>query len=127
MNTVRGGFCAVDDCAARIVATVVSDSVAGQVVIDAGSKTLTSDVCIPAPSSGYGFVVEYAGARIVRLSEEHAQIDVTACSSKPTIGDRLTVIPNHICPCVNLQDAVWWVEPHEPPRQLKVDARGKLL
>ena len=51
MNTVHGGFCTIDDCAARIVATVVSIAVPGQVVIDAGSKTLTSDRCGPAPES----------------------------------------------------------------------------
>ena len=45
MNTVRGGYCTLDDCAARIICTVVSTAVPGQVVIDAGSKTLTSDLC----------------------------------------------------------------------------------
>jgi D-serine deaminase-like pyridoxal phosphate-dependent protein len=123
MNTVRGGYCGLEDCAARIVATVISDAVSGQVVIDAGSKTLTSDLCGPAPTSGHGHVVEYPEAKIMRLTEEHGQIDVTAYDSPPTVGERVTIIPNHICPCVNLQDQVWWLEPKEPPRELKVDAR----
>jgi D-serine deaminase-like pyridoxal phosphate-dependent protein len=126
MNTVRGGFCSIDDCAARIIATVVSDAVAGQVVIDAGSKTLTSDICIPARDTGFGHIVEYPDARITRLSEEHGQVDVTTCSYKPGVGDRVTVIPNHICPCVNLQDSVWWAESGEPMQSLRIDARGKL-
>jgi D-serine deaminase-like pyridoxal phosphate-dependent protein len=126
MNTVRGGFCALEDCAARIVATVVSDAVPGQVVVDAGSKTLTKDSNIACSESGFGHVVEHPEARIKALSEEHAQIDVTACSSRPAVGDRVTIIPNHICPCANLQEAVWWIEPNESPRQLHVDARGKL-
>ena len=126
MNTVRGGFCTVGDCAAHIHATVISDAVAGQVVIDAGSKTLSSDRCPPAPESGFGQIVEYDGARITRLSEEHGQVDVTACSSRPSVGERVTVIPNHICPCVNLQESVWWVEPNEPPCEVAVDARGKV-
>lgn len=126
MNTVRGGFCTLEDCSARVLTTVVSDAVAGQVIIDAGSKTLTSDRCIPMPDSGFGHVVEFAGARITHLSEEHGQIDVTACSTKPAVGDRLTVIPNHICPCINLRDMMWWVETDEPPRQLAVDARGRV-
>jgi D-serine deaminase-like pyridoxal phosphate-dependent protein len=127
MNTVRGGFCALGDCAARIVATVISNAVPGQVVIDAGSKTLSSDPCISSPTSGHGHVVEYPEARITRLTEEHGQVDVTACGSRPKVGEWVTVIPNHICPCLNLQESVWWQEPNEPPRQLKVDARGKLL
>jgi D-serine deaminase-like pyridoxal phosphate-dependent protein len=126
MNTVRGGFCSLRDCAARIVATVVSDAVSGQVVIDAGSKTLTNDVCIPARDTGFGFVVAYPDARITKLSEEHGQVDVTACPSRPAIGDRVTVIPNHICPCVNLQEFVWYAQSGEPLRQIPVDARGKI-
>jgi D-serine deaminase-like pyridoxal phosphate-dependent protein len=127
MNTAHGAFCSLDDCAARIIATVISDAVPGQVVIDAGSKTLSSDRCAADPANGHGHVVEYPEARITRLTEEHGQIDVTTCASRPKVGERLTVIPNHICPCVNLQDRVWWLEPNELPRELKVDARGKLL
>lgn len=125
MNTVRGGYCSVDECAACVVATIISDAVSGQVVIDAGSKTLSSDVCLPDPKSGYGFIIELEGARITRLSEEHGQVDISACNSKPAVGDRVTIIPNHVCPCLNLQESIWWVEPNELPRQLKVDARGK--
>ena len=76
MNTVRGGYCKLDDCAARIVCTVVSTAVPGQVVIDAGSKTLTSDLCGPRPESGHGYIVEYPEARIAKLTEEHGQVDI---------------------------------------------------
>jgi D-serine deaminase-like pyridoxal phosphate-dependent protein len=43
------------------------------------------------------------------------------------VGERVTVIPNHICPCVNLQDQVWWTEEGEAPRAMRVDARGKVF
>jgi D-serine deaminase-like pyridoxal phosphate-dependent protein len=127
MNTVRGHFCTLDDCSARIIATVVSDAVPGQVAIDAGSKTLTESCCIAAPESGYGYVIEYPAARIATLNEEHGLIDIRACNRPPTIGERITIIPNHICPCVNLQEYAWWIEPDENPRLINVDARGKLL
>ena len=126
MNTVRGNYCTLDECAARIIATVVSDAVRGQVVIDAGSKTLAADRCASDPDSGFGHVVEYPDAKITKLSEEHGQVDVTECSKKPAVGERVTVIPNHICPCVNLRDTVWWFEPGEPLRQLAIDARGRI-
>ena len=126
MNTVRGGYCTLDECAARVLATVISDAVPGQVVIDAGSKTLAADRCASVPDAGFGHVVEYPDAKITRLSEEHGQIDVTACSKKPAVGERVTVIPNHICPCVNLRDTVWWIEPNEPLRPLAIDARGRI-
>jgi D-serine deaminase-like pyridoxal phosphate-dependent protein len=126
MNTVRGGYCSLDDCAARIICTVVSTAVPGQVVLDAGSKTLTSDRCGPAPESGYGHIVEYPDAVITKLSEEHGQVDIRRGPSAPKLGERVTVIPNHICPCVNLQDALWWRDEEGQLTPLPVDARGRL-
>ena len=126
MNTVYGGFCTLNDCAATIVCTVVSDAVAGQVVLDAGTKTFTSDRCGPAPDSGHGFIVEYPDAMITKLTEEHGQVDVSRCERRPQVGERVTVIPNHICPCINLQDAIWWWEADGSLRPLKIDARGRL-
>jgi D-serine deaminase-like pyridoxal phosphate-dependent protein len=126
MNTLAGGFCGIEDCAARIVCTVVSTAISGQFVIDGGTKTFTSDRCIPAPETGHGYIVEYPDARLKALSEEHGQVDISRSSTSPRVGDRVTVIPNHICPCINLQDFVWLIEPDSTPERLSVDARGKL-
>jgi D-serine deaminase-like pyridoxal phosphate-dependent protein len=127
MNCVRGACAALDDCAARIVSTVISTAVPGQIVLDAGSKTLTSDRCGPAPDSGHGYIVEYPQAKITKLSEEHAQVDISGCDRVPKVGDRVHVIPNHICPCVNLQDNVWWKEDGDGPRRVPVEARGRVF
>jgi D-serine deaminase-like pyridoxal phosphate-dependent protein len=127
MNTARAGFCTLDDCAAAIVCTVVSTAAErGKVVVDAGTKTLTSDRNVTAPDSGHGYVVEYPEAAIVRLSEEHGEIDVSRCGTKPRIGERVSVIPNHICPCVNLRDSVWLRQPDGELVETRVDARGRL-
>ncbi len=129
MNGVHGGYVGIDDCAARIISTVVSNAVPGQVVVDAGSKTLTSDPCGPAPDSGYGYVVEYPEAKIVRLTEEHGQIDVSQCDHRPCVGDLVSIIPNHVCPCSNLQDVVYWREGEhaDAVEEVRVDARGKVF
>ena len=124
MNCVSGGYCSLDDCAARIICTVVSDAVPGQVVIDAGSKTLTSDRRHDSPEAGFGHMVEFPDAKIARLTEEHGQVDVRNCDRPPKLGQRVTIIPNHICPCINLQNHVYWHEPDQQPRPLPVDARG---
>jgi D-serine deaminase-like pyridoxal phosphate-dependent protein len=126
MNTVRGGYCELDDCAARIVCTVISDAVAGKVVVDAGSKTLTSDRNAPRPESGFGHIVEYPEAVITRLSEEHGEVDVRSCQRRPRVGERVMIVPNHICPCINLQDAVMLRETSGAVRRLKIDARGMI-
>ncbi|HSI32772.1 MAG TPA: alanine racemase, partial [Tepidisphaeraceae bacterium] len=126
MNGVRGGYATVDDCAARVHATVVSTAVPDQFVIDAGTKTLTSDKCGPAPDSGHGLILEYPDAKIVKLTEEHGQVDVTGSAKRPKVGERVTIIPNHICPCVNLQNQVWWREAGEV-RPINVDARGRVV
>jgi D-serine deaminase-like pyridoxal phosphate-dependent protein len=126
MNTARAGFCVIDDCAARIVCTVVSAAVPGKVVIDAGTKVLTSDRNVRAPDSGHGHVVEYPEATIVRLSEEHGEMDVSKCARRPRVGERVAVIPNHICPCVNLRDEVWLRHADGQLEALEVDARGRV-
>ena len=126
MTGVHGGYAKLEDCAARVQCTVVSTAVPGHFVIDAGSKTLTSDRCGPAPESGHGYVVEYPQAKIVRLNEEHGVVDASGCESRPKVGERVTVIPNHICPCINLQDQVWWKEGTDAT-PIPVDARGKVF
>jgi D-serine deaminase-like pyridoxal phosphate-dependent protein len=125
INTLRGGYCTLDDCAVRIVAMIVSTAVPGQVVIDAGAKTLAADYCISAPESGHGLIVEYPHARIRHLSEEHGQVDVSNCETRPRVGERVTIIPNHVCPTINLTDFAWWLTPGGV-EQLAIDARGKV-
>jgi D-serine deaminase-like pyridoxal phosphate-dependent protein len=66
------------------------------------------------------------GARVARLSEEHGMIDVTRCGRTPRVGERLAIVPNHICPCINLQDRVFWNDAGDV-RPLAVDARGKVF
>src|ERR1017187_1641700 len=43
LNTIRSGGCALEDCAGTILATVVSTARPGQMIIDGGSKTFSSD------------------------------------------------------------------------------------
>ena len=126
MNTARAGFCTLDECAAALVCTVVSTSVAGKAVIDGGTKTFTSDRNIKVPESGHGHVVEYPDAVLTRLSEEHGELDISRCFRTPKIGERVSVIPNHICPCVNLQDAFWLRHNDGALERMSVDARGRL-
>ena len=116
----------LDECAATVYCTVVSNAVPGRVCLDAGNKALTSDRNALDLDSGFGHVVEYPQAKIVRLSEEHGEVDITKCDKAPKLGERVRVIPNHICPCVNLQDNAWLKVGEGTFEKLPIDARGKL-
>lgn len=129
-NMARGGFEKYEDCAATILVTVVSTAVPDKCVVDSGNKTLTSDRFFKDPdNAGYGTVVEFPDAKIVRLSEEHGEIDLSTIpvAKRPQLGDRLRIIPNHICPCVNLHDSGWLIDESGSLESLTIEARGKLV
>jgi D-serine deaminase-like pyridoxal phosphate-dependent protein len=101
--------------------TVVSDAVPGQIVVDAGSKTLTSDT---HPDDAHGLIVEWPDARVHTLNEEHAYVDVSGMQDRPALGDHLRLIPNHACGCVNLHDGLLGVRDGVVERVIRVAGRG---
>lgn len=127
-NCLTGNWCTLDDVAATIVCTVISDAVPGKCVLDAGTKTLTSDRLLGDPTNqqGSGLIVEYPNAKIVRCSEEHGEVDLSQCDRRPKLGERVRVIPNHICPCVNLQDSMYLRHADGSIETLRIEGRGKL-
>jgi D-serine deaminase-like pyridoxal phosphate-dependent protein len=126
LNTYYQGVCTLDDCAARVVATVVSTAVPGRAVIDAGSKTFSSDALGSGPKSGYGHVVEAPDARLIKLNEEHGYLDISDSTHHFHVGEVVTVIPNHVCTCVNMHDEVFLHRNGELCGTWKVAARGKI-
>ena len=126
MNTFYQGACRLEDCAARVVTTVVSTAVPGRAIIDAGSKALSSDLLSAGPQSGYGYVVEAPDAPIIKLNEEHGHLDLTRSAHKFYVGEVLTVIPNHICTCVNMHDEAFVFRNGMGAGSWRVAARGKI-
>jgi D-serine deaminase-like pyridoxal phosphate-dependent protein len=126
MNTVYQDACRLEDCAARVVTTVISTAVPGRAVIDAGSKALSSDLTRSGVADGYGYVVEAPDAPIIKLNEEHGYLDTGRSEHRFKVGEVLTVIPNHVCTCVNLHDEVFLVRNEQFQRTWRVAARGKI-
>lgn len=126
LNTYFQGACRLEDCAARVVTTVVSTAVPGRAMIDAGSKTLSSDALGSGPATGHGYVVEAPDAGLIKLNEEHGHLDVTHSSHTFRVGEIVTVIPNHVCTCVNMHDEVFLLRKGEVQGSWKVAARGKV-
>jgi D-serine deaminase-like pyridoxal phosphate-dependent protein len=126
INTVRSGACGMEDCAASIVATVVSTARRGQMIVDGGSKTFSPDRLVNSPEPSFGQVVEAPGARFHKMNEEHGFIDMTRAEREFSVGDRIHVIPNHICVAVNLHEQAHGIRGEMVEEIWKVDARGKL-
>jgi D-serine deaminase-like pyridoxal phosphate-dependent protein len=112
-----------DDCALTVLATVVSRPTATRVVIDAGSKALSSDLAGGQP--GYGVLMD--GGHVIKfLNEEHGVIEMDAPSDSPRIGERVRVIPNHVCVVSNLFDVVHFVRGETVLETVPVAARGRV-
>ncbi|NWG20005.1 MAG: D-TA family PLP-dependent enzyme [Chloroflexi bacterium] len=102
-SQVNNGAMTLDECALTVVATVISRPTNGRGILDAGSKALSSDM---PGLDGYGMILEYPRARIYALSEEHGHVDFNACARAPVIGERVTIVPNHVCVVSNLFNQV---------------------
>jgi D-serine deaminase-like pyridoxal phosphate-dependent protein len=116
------GSATLDEVAAFVVATVVARPAPGRAVIDAGSKVLTYD---PAPDGAHGELVDVDGALVTRLSEEHGVVELSP-GTDLQVGDRVVVVPNHICPVINLADSVAVVENGAVAGRWRVAARGRV-
>ena len=133
-SQVAIGSASLDDCALTVMATVVSTPASDRVILDCGSKTLTSDTGrgMIRPK-GYGAVFPSLDAvmpddslLIDRLSEEHGVVQVESGATTLEPGDRVRVLPNHSCVVSNLVDRVCLVEGDTVVEQLPVEARGKI-
>jgi D-serine deaminase-like pyridoxal phosphate-dependent protein len=104
------GVARVDDVAYTVLATVVSTAVQGRAVVDAGSKALAKET---RGGGGFGVLLDRPEVTVVGLSEEHGILDLATTDWRPAIGERVRIVPNHVCVSVNLQD-----------RLLAMDDRG---
>jgi D-serine deaminase-like pyridoxal phosphate-dependent protein len=120
---VAAGVATLDDCALTIYSTVVSRAAPERGILDAGSKTLTSDT---GGLDGHGLILEHPEAKIARFAEEHGFLDLTRSNTRPKVGDVVRIVPNHVCVVVNMMDEVVMVRGEEILGVLPVAARGKL-
>jgi len=97
LNNTRLGACEGDQIALFVAATVVSDWVPDQVILDVGTKALGRE---GNPEKGYGGI---AGRKAVldKLNEYHGFLAVPGGEPRPRVGTVVPVVPNHVCPVVN--------------------------
>jgi len=127
------GAADVQDCALTVLARVVSRPAEDRIILDCGSKTLSSDGARGfKQAAGYGAILADLESDeidddlvIERLSEEHATVKSNRRSAlKP--GDLVRVVPNHSCVVSNLVEAVQLVDRLELLETLTVAARGRI-
>lgn len=121
--TLRSEAMSLEQVAFSVITTVVSRPTHQRGILDGGSKTFSSDLM---DLDGYGMILEYPGARLYQLSEEHGFVDFSACDQKPAVGDRVTVIPNHCCTVTNLFNEIVAVRDGIVETTWPVAARGAL-
>jgi D-serine deaminase-like pyridoxal phosphate-dependent protein len=126
VNTVRSGACTWDDCAVSIMTTVVSTAKKGQMIVDGGSKTFSSDRLVGSAESSFGRVVEAPECVLHNMNEEHGYVDIRRADREFSVGDRVRIIPNHVCVAVNLHEQVYGVRNGNVELTWKVEGRGKL-
>jgi D-serine deaminase-like pyridoxal phosphate-dependent protein len=125
-NTVAISACTLDDCALSVMVTVVSTAVSGHAVVDGGSKTFSYDRFQGGDGRGFGIVKEDPAAEIERFSEEHGHLNIQRSERRYRIGERLSVIPNHVCTTVNMHDEIYGVRGEHVEEIWRVAGRGKV-
>ena len=123
-QTVETGACTWDDCALTILATVVSTAIPGQAVIDAGTKALGREPMSDA-AQGFGQLLDRPDVVVTRMSEEHGILDLGESSWRPSVGDLVQVVPNHVCVAVHLQDVMYGVRAGRLEHSWPIAARGR--
>ena len=119
-SSMETKICDEADCALRVLTTIVSTSVPRQCVIDAGSKTLSSDQTFGAGTFGH-FVGHDWTMR--KLNEEHGYVEI---DGPARVGEKVWLVPSHVCPTVNLHDEIWYGRNGRVEGSWKVAARGKV-
>ncbi len=125
-NEMTLGVATEETCSLTVLVSVVSIPADDRAVVDAGAKTLSSDLLSP-PSSrkGYGYIKGYPDITIARLNEEHGILTLQNAKRRLEIGQQLEIIPNHVCPVVNLAEVMYLMRNGVCEGHLDILARGK--
>jgi len=124
-TTAEIGACAFADCALTVLATVVSTAVPGQVVVDAGTKALGREPIRGADAPGYGVLLDRPDVVVSAMSEEHGTLDLSHTDWRPSIGEQVRIIPNHVCIVTHLFDNAVGIRGNVVVEEWGIEARGR--
>jgi D-serine deaminase-like pyridoxal phosphate-dependent protein len=118
---VANDLAAVEDCALRVLVTVVSTAVPGQCVVDGGSKTFSSDPTVNVGT--FGLFPDRPQWTMHKMNEEHGYVRI---ASPARIGEKVWVVPSHVCSTVNMHDEIAYGRRGRVEGTWKVAARGRV-
>ena len=104
--------------ALSLLATVISTPAPNRAIIDAGLKVLTTENGLPQ-------VASLPGATLASLSEEHGRLELDPEKAALRVGDRVELIPSHVCTTVNLHDRYYVLQEGKLAAIWPITARGK--
>jgi D-serine deaminase-like pyridoxal phosphate-dependent protein len=119
---LRLGVATEATVAARVLVTVVARPTDERFVVDGGSKCFTTDNMGTVPD--WLVVAGRPDLHLDFLSEEHGVGHRSGGALR--IGERLQVLPSHVCACVNLFDVAYGVRGDRVERELPIAGRGKV-
>src|SRR5688572_26724006 len=119
-SCVANKLATVEECALRVLVTVVSTAVPGQCVVDGGSKTFSSDTTVGVGTFG---LIPDRPWTMIKVNEEHGYVKM---DGKDKVGEKLWVIPSHVCATVNMHDEIYYGRGGKVDGSWKVTARGKV-
>ena len=125
-NMVGAEVAALEDCALSVLVTVVSTAVSGRAIVDGGSKTFSSDRFLTGNGVGFGLVKEDSKTVFEWMSEEHGHLNIEASERKYRVGERLSIVPNHVCTTINMHREVYGARAGQVEEVWKVAAQGKI-
>jgi D-serine deaminase-like pyridoxal phosphate-dependent protein len=125
VQQMRLGTATEETCAARVLATVVARPTAERFLIDAGTKSFSSDGSDGPPFPGRGVVAGRPDLVLDFMNEEHG-VGHLVGDAELRIGERLEVIPLHVCSTVNLFDVAFGMRDRAVEREIAIAARGKV-
>lgn len=85
--------------ALTVLATVTSRPTPTRIVVDAGKKTMSGDAAMPEP-------VGLPPVRAMKLSAEHAKLELERASDAPKVGDKIEFIVGYSDTTVHLHEEI---------------------
>lgn len=102
-----------------VLSTIVSHPTPRYITCDAGHKSVSADAGVPTCS-----VIGKPDLKPLKPSEEHLPMESLSDDDIPSIGEKLYLVPRHICPSVNNFDQALFVVDGRIRALEPVTARG---